>query len=242
MRILLTAALWLSAPGAGAAQEPPFIKLSFDSGFDDEGPYRLKAERHGDGVKLVPGYSGQALYVDGTEDWLDFHYSTAVSFSRGYTLELRFRRTDWKNPYKGGSGWETVASLGINGSLSITAPGCPLHKPWALEGSALYYPPGAEDSDISRVLSRPGIIAPGEWRHAVLVYDAAAEELSLYLDGEPADRAVEVLPPPFSLRLFRLGTWYKRNQAFRGEIDEVAVYNYPRKPAEEPAVVRRPPR
>lgn len=230
MRLFFLALFVMTAPAGALAQEPPVIQLSFDAGFDDEGPYRLKAERHGDGVKLVPGYKGQALYVDGTADWVDFWYSTSVSFSSGFTLDLRFRRADWENPYKGGSGWQTVAALAANGSLSITAPGCPLHKPWALEGSSSYHNKAAKEFDVSRVLSRPGLIKPGQWRHAVLVYDPAPEELSLYLDGELVDTAFDAPVSGFSIRHLRLGTWHKANQAFRGEIDEVAVYNYPRRP------------
>jgi hypothetical protein len=83
----------------------PVLRLSFDDGFDDEGPLHLRAEASGNEVRLVPGMSGRALFVGGTEDWLDLPLSSALSFDQGFTLELWFRRAHWENPYRNGSGW-----------------------------------------------------------------------------------------------------------------------------------------
>ena len=66
------------------------------------------------------------------------------------------------------------------------------------------------------------------WIHAALVHDPGEASLSLYLDGMLADRAKGAPLPDMTWRQLRLGTWYKANQAFRGEIDEVEVYDYPR--------------
>ncbi len=206
----------------------PVLRLSFDEGFNDEGPLHIQAQANGDEVRLVSGMNGHALSVGGTEDWIDLPLSSALSFDRGFTLELWFKRADWTNPYRGGSGWQTLAALTTDASLSITAPGCPLHKPWALDGSVSRRNKKADENESAHALSRPGSVPAGRWIHAALVHDPVEASLSLYLDGALADRAKGVPPPDMTWRRLRLGTWHKANQAFRGEIDEVEVYNYPR--------------
>jgi hypothetical protein len=206
----------------------PVLRLSFDDSFDDEGPLHLPAEVSGDEVRLVPGMSGRALFVGGTEDWIDLSLHNAPSFDRGFTLELWFRRADWTNPYRGGSGWQTLVALTSDASLSITAPGCPLHKPWALHGTVSRRNKEVGENEYANALSRPGSVPAGRWIHAALVYDPEEASLSLYLDGALVDRAKGAPPPDMMWRNLRLGTWYKANQAFRGEIDEVEVYDYPR--------------
>jgi hypothetical protein len=215
-------------PPATRNGSPPLIRLSFDAGFHDEGPLRLPAEVSGDEVSLVPGVSGRALHVGGTEDWLDLPLGSAPSFDHGFTLQLWFRRADWTNPYRGGSGWQTLAALTTDASLSITAPGCPLHEPWALQGSVSRRNPAAGESDGADALSTPGSVPPGRWIHAALVHDPRESSLLLYLDGVLADRAKGAPAPDMTWRRLRLGTWHEANQAFRGEIDEVDVYDYPR--------------
>jgi hypothetical protein len=204
------------------------LLLTFDRGFDDEGPYRLKAVPSGNEVRLVPGRRGQALFIGGTEDWLDITMGNSIPLVGGVTLELWVKRDDWTNPYKGGSGWQTIAALGTGFSLAITAPGCPLHKPWALEGWVSRYRADVKESESSRVLSPPGSVTAKRWTHAALVYDQARGTLSLYQDGKLSDTARGVPPLDLGRGRLRLGTWYKANQAFRGDIDDVVVYNYPR--------------
>lgn len=204
---------------------PPVIRLSFDNGFDDEGPHRLKGEADGDDVRLVPGLRGRALWVGGTADWLDVALTPEVTFPRGITLEMWLRRDDWENPYKGGSGWQTVAALTTGASLAITAPGCPLHKPWALEASVSTHLASREHA---RAFSKGGTIPAKRWIHAAMVFDPREKSLTVYLDGKPADVAKGAPVPDMNIRHLRLGTWFKANQAFRGEIDEVEVYDYPR--------------
>lgn len=221
-----------------AAARAPLLRLSFDEGFDDEGPLRLKGMPKGDEVRLVPGVSGRALFVGGTKDWLDVALGDSVRLEDGFSLELWFRRDDWTNPYRGGSGWQTLASLTTDASVSLTAPGCPLHKPWALEGHLTGPAPPGGDWPSSRVFSRPGQAAR-RWTHAAFVYDPSDASVTLYLDGTRADRAKGSPVPEFKHRNLRLGTWHEANQAFRGELDEVEVYGYPRSAEEIAAAAGR---
>jgi hypothetical protein len=214
-------------PVRAQAEEPPVILLSFDTDMDDAGPHRLRAEAHGDEVLLAPGRRGQALFVGGTEDWLDLPLEGKLSLPHGVTLSMWLRRDDWTNPYRGGSGWQTVAAIDTGLSLNITAPGCPMHKPWALHGSAHHRRKDVEESESASVLSLPDSVPADTWLHAALVYDPASETMTLYLNGARVDQARGVFQPDFYFRQIRLGTWHKANQAYRGLIDEVACYDYP---------------
>lgn len=221
------------APRSGP---PPVIQLPFDRGYDDEGPHRLKGKPEGNEIRLAAGRSGRALFIGGTEDWLDYPLPAPLQFPRGFSLELWLKREDWENPYRGGSGWQTVASLATGASLSITAPGCPLHKPWALEGFVSRHSGGREHA---RAHSKGWSVPAGRWVHAALVYDPAERALIVYLDGREADRALGAPEPELNIRQIRLGTWYKANQAYRGLIDEVEIYDYPRSAADIAAAAGR---
>lgn len=226
-------------PPAPAAPRGVMLHLTFDSGLNDEGPYRGKVSINGDEVRIVPGRRGQALFIGGTKDWVDVAVDSTTPLAGGYAIELWVKRDDWENPYKGGSGWQTVAALGGGASVSITAPGCPLHKPWALQGSASRYRSDVKENEHSEVLSAPGSVVPERWTHAALVYDQAGGYISLYQDGKRVDTAYGAPGPDFGWGFMRLGTWHQDNQAFRGEIDDVVVYNYPRSDEEIAAAASR---
>ena len=212
---------------AESDRNSPVLYFSFDRDFNDEGPLQLGAQAAGDELRLVTGRYGRALFVGGTEDWLDVELPEAISFDRGFTLELWFRRADWENPYRDGSGWQTLAALTSSASLAITAPGCPLHAPWAMHGSISQRNRAAGEMDRSDVLSAGSSVPPGRWMHAAMVHDPKQASLFLYVDGKLIDRAKGAPPPDMRWRNFRLGTWHKANQAFRGEIDEVKVFDFP---------------
>ncbi len=233
--LALGTAVWVGGgagfgPSAHAAEDSeraPVIWMTFDEGLDDGGPHRFRGTVHGDGVSRAPGRRGQALSIGGTEDWLDVDLRGVPSLENGASLVMWIRRDDWTNPYKGGSGWQTLASIDTGFSLSITAPGCPLHEPWALQGSADHYREDVKEFESAYALSRPDSVRAERWQHVGLVYDPGQRTLSLYLDGERVDQARAVAPPGLRRQRLRIGTWYKANQAFRGLVDELAVYDYP---------------
>jgi hypothetical protein len=71
-----------------------------------------------------------------------------------------------------------------------------------------------------------------------VVFDPRGETLTVYLDGEAVDAAKGAPAPSMNIRHLRLGTWHEDNQAFRGELDELEVYAYPRS-AHEVAMAAR---
>ena len=56
--------------------------------------------------------------------------------------------------------------------------------------------------------------------------DPVKAVLVLYVDGEEVDKVFGVPRQEFNIRHIRLGTWHEANQAFRGYLDEIKVYDY----------------
>lgn len=213
---------------AFAEEREPVIYLSFDQNTNDSGPFQLKGEVHGDEVKIKPGKVGNALFVGGTKDWLDFPLDKRIVLENGFTGEVWFRRDDWTNPYKGGSGFQTLFSITTSVSLSMTAPGCPLHEPWMLVASVDEYRKDVQEAEYARAYSPSVVIQPNKWVHAAMVYTKSTSTLTLYLNGKVTDTAHGVPVPSLNVRNLRLGTWFEDNQAFRGSFDEFKCYDYPR--------------
>jgi hypothetical protein len=226
--IIIVCGVW-TGPSVFAEERAPIVYLSFDENFDDSGPYQLKAVAKGDEVYLRPGKLGKGLFIGGTEDWLEMPMDDRILLGYGFTVELWFRRDDWTNPYKGGSGFQTLAAVTSSITLDILAPGCPMHEPWALQGYiSSKYRKDVGESDFVRVYTPGNSVPPNKWMHMALVYDKPDASLTLYLNGVKIDEAFGVPQPGLTYRQIRLGTWHKENQAFRGDLDEFKCYDYPR--------------
>ena len=221
-------------PGAFAGGNLPALYLPFDGSLADRGSNRFAVAAQGDSVALATGgVIGGSVFIGGSGDWIDVVVDKHLSLQKGATLMFWFQRDDWENPYKGGSGWQTLAN--IDGmTLNLTAPGCPSHKPWTLEGTVSRFA-GELNGDTSRVVaySADGLIESRTWFHVALAYDRDRSNVSLYVNGELVDvQSNAPLPRAEFVNPFRVGTWYKSNQAFRGWVDEVKIYDYPLSPGE----------
>ena len=87
---------------------------------------------------------------------------------------------------------------------------------------------GMLGSDV-KVQSKMGAITPDEWVHVALVYDPKVPATQLYFNGELVDVSVDAAEiPKQHPNFFKIGTWYEANQAYRGYVDEVKLYDYPR--------------
>jgi hypothetical protein len=226
--LVLTAAIYSAL--SWADDPPPVVYLSFDNDMNDAGPYQLKSEVHGDEVSRGPGIKGKALFVGGTEDWLDIIMDEAIFLEGGSSFEVWFRREDWTNPYAGGSGFQSLVSISGSLILDITAIACPVAPPWTLVATVSYPLSGVQGRDVIRAYTEPDVVAANRWIHGAVTYDQQEQSLTVYMNGEEVDRAYGVPAPSFRRRVIRVGTWFKANQAFRGYLDELKIYDYPLSP------------
>lgn len=223
----ILAAIIVAVPVFGQ-ERPPAVYLPFDSDFNDHGAYGFAVTNHGDEVRLDDGVVGSGVFIGGTGDWIDVSVDSRLSLTNGATLECWFAREDWENPYRGGSGWQTVAHIdGL--TVNITAPGCRSHPPWLLDASAGWKFGTATNVAPVLIRVKDKTIKPLIWHHVALVHDPKANRTDVYLDGIKV--ASKPAAPPLAVKFvnpFRLGTWFKADQAFRGYIDEVMIFDYPR--------------
>ncbi|MBT4162187.1 MAG: LamG domain-containing protein [Gammaproteobacteria bacterium] len=212
--------------GKSERDREPIVYVSFDVDLNDVGPFKLRGFIFGDEVQLRPGKMGQALFVGGTEDWVEMPLDDRINLNDGASVEIWFRREDWINPYHGGSGFQTFVVVTSDMMMDVTSSACPVAPPWALLTSMTHYDEEAGESDVVRAHSEPNSIPPDEWMHGAVTYDPHEATLTLYLNGEEIDKAYGVPRQEFDIRIIRLGTWFKANQAFRGYVDELKVYDY----------------
>lgn len=244
--LVLGGAIWTHREVAAEAARPrdPLLHLSFDGAIDAGAP--VPAQVHGDDVRLEPaGVRGQALWIGGTEDWVDFALPAELDGSGSLTLELWVKRENWLNPYRAGSGaltavaieaWEAPPWYRFGApptSVNHLALGTQVRLPREAVSTendrrpeVFAFRPYANVGD-SRVLAGALSLPPGEWTHLAVVHDRLRlGELRLYVGGELVARR----PPAGSgprlarLRELRLGTWHEANQAFRGALDELKLY------------------
>ncbi|HEY7705952.1 MAG TPA: LamG-like jellyroll fold domain-containing protein [Gaiellaceae bacterium] len=161
------------------------------------GPTRTAAGRH-----------GAALTFDGTNDWVTVADAPELDLTTGLTLET------WVRPTQGG-GWRTLL-LKENGSTlayglySSASGGTPM---------AIVYTGGSQQK-----LSGPSALPVNTWTHLAATYDGT--QLRLYVNGvQRAIKAVTGSIPNASgvLRMGGNNVW--RSEWFRGDLDEVRVYN-----------------
>jgi len=210
-------------------EKPPVISLPFDGSLEDVGPFVYAPKAFGDEVTFGPGVKGQSVFVGGTGDWVNVPVDRRVDISKGATLELWVKRDNWINPYRGGSGTQTVATLGVMG-IDIPAMGYPQ---WSIEGYVEQLDAQAGQTPslkVVRLRSAPGVIRPHVWYHVALVYDGGSAVARLYLNGQLVSEEGNVsVPLQRETHALRFGLWATpANQAFRGHIDEVKLYDYPR--------------
>ena len=151
-----------------------------------------------------------------------------VVLTNGASAEIWFRREDWINPVWGGSGFETLVAVTSDMMLDVTTSRCPSAPPWALLTSMTHYDKEADETDVVRAYSSKNAVPADKWIHAAVTYDPAEAVLTLYMDGEEVDKAFGIPRQEFNIRQIRIGTWHKANQAFRGYLDELKVYDYVR--------------
>jgi len=214
--------VWIGLEWHASASQPmaPVLHLSFDKGFPAEG---YLARPHGNEVVARPGRVGSGLFIGGDEDWLEVQAPQGFDTRQGMTLAFWMRREAWVNPYVKGAATQTVATV----QLERLWRGKPEAQHVTFSFAANTARPQARVGDVRLVPSRAISIAPQRWTHVAVVYDRFLfDRMRLYVDGRRVARAAPwAAAPGFAdIRSVRIGTWFERNGAYRGMVDEVKVY------------------
>ena len=201
----------------------PRVQLSFDGTSENTGTARFDPEEFGNGLTYVAGVTGQAMRFDGTADWIDVPMTSALSFDEGASVSLWVSHEDWLNTDTGSAAVATVVNVDgmviefdygrTPGEYEL---GFTLGTFWGGTATSEYYSLNP--------------IPAATWVHVVLVYDAPVRVGRFYVNGildvELSDVAGPV-DPATAPNPIRIGTWFETNQALRGSVDDVRIYDYP---------------
>lgn len=190
---------------------PVVLELAFDDAIEAAAWIEVECATAPAGVTHVPGVDGQAAHFDGSGACVDVDGVDALPVARGFTLEAWVRPENWKNPYAESAALETVVSHSDDFWIAIV-PGA-----WTFDA-------GVRTRE-ERVVLQGGAVRLDAWQHVALVLEDEANMLRLYVDGRVvAQRELRGrvdLQPGIPVRV---GTWFRQNQAFRGAVDTLRIW------------------
>jgi len=80
-----------------------------------------------------------------------------------------------------------------------------------------------EDQDVGNA-AQPGLLTTNQWYHLVAVYDADANSLIRYVNGQLVANATYSSTVPVDLGAAHIGAWNGGSRYYNGLIDELAIY------------------
>lgn len=216
--------LVLTLTGCGSykpiATDDVLVRIDFERSLDSLGSAAISGQSHDGEPEFNKGKNGEALYSLGDGRWVEFESAETISINNTVEISFDFRRADWVNPYKNGSGTQTAAVISSVSPKKIS------HISFNIaNGSNPNLRIAFEDTEAKkqRLYSEQGLVE-NDWHNVRLRINTQAEETLLYIDGVRID-SINAVPTVIRNGIDRIkfGTWYKKNQAYRGEIDNFLI-------------------
>ena len=219
--VLLLAALlytWFASERAPRT----LVHLTFEDSLDNSAAIGLAGGARESRARYAAGKTGKALETLGKGGWIEIEPLEPATFRGSMEISFDFKRADWTNPYVAGSLSQTMVDL------QGRTPDRIIHFSFGLSMSnrsdpqlVVYVQSGDGEGHRLRAKKRPVTLG---WHNVLVTFDRESEALSLYLDDHLADR-IEMTPALHTAGIERMqfGTWYKKNQAYRGLIDNFIV-------------------
>ena len=196
------------------------IQLPFENSLDNLGTARIVGEVLAGDVAYHDSPQGKAIHTRGDGGWVEFRPVNTIRLPRSIEVSFEFKRDDWENPYKKGSVLQTIATLSGKGQDRIE------HLSFAFTPkNHLSFSVYFRDQQGNRhtIRTPPGIVTL-DWHQVRLEVNNERQETSLYIDNQLRGKE-QAIPSivAHGINRVKLGTWYKKNQAYRGLIDNVVV-------------------
>ena len=177
----------------------------------DAGEYYLR-------VRGNEALSGRALRFDGSDDGVSLGNPAALQITGDQTIEMWIRPVDFsglRNPWNKAYAGEGTMTIETGGDINY------------------FYGTGGGDNSPYQTFNSLKALRPGQWQHIALVRQLGAEprKLSWYINGRLVNEAAASYFPAVAGALNALvGHGYAGR--FKGEIDEVRLWNVARTGAE----------
>ena len=214
----------VSALGAAAAPSPPIAEWPFDEAAAGSGVTVSDASGNGrDGLTqsfgtiAAPGVLGNARRLNGSTDAIDF--GSASTFTPpSFTI----------------STWARVESYPTSLGTIFSAYGGNYRGWWLglnAEGHLLFL--AAKQPSTAQWLSSSSPLALERWHHLAVTFDHAAQQASLYIDGNlNAQSAIAGLDPETTLPLLAGKASWFAGYYLDFAMDEARIHGYTRSPSE----------
>ncbi len=118
---------------------------------------------------------------------------------------------------------------------------------WAQRGGKVFFVRGGKlgfDAAYIRVLVGRTVVADGKWHHVAITFQASKKQLTFYVDGKPDGGGQVAAEPDVSGHIVRVGLAARNFWApngFKGDIDDVRIYDKVLSPPEIKARYETPP-
>ncbi len=215
---------WLKNINRNIEQGTTVIRLPFEKSLDNLGPIAVEGQVHEGEAEYSRGKNGFALHTAGDGSWVEVNPKSKLSVGDWMDVSFKFHREDWVNPYKGGSGVQTIATVSGKNEKRINHLTIGFYP---RNSMALAISFKDDDNKNHRMRTENSAVTL-DWHEVRLVVDGKAGETKLYFDGRLADTESAV---PAVLKngvdRIKFGTWFKKNQAFRGKIDDFTIRTKP---------------
>ncbi len=196
------------------------IQLPFENDLANIGSEIVDGEFRQGKLRFEKSVTGQSFFALGDGSWMEYQASGKQEFAEAVEISFDFKPEQWENPYKQGSAVKTIAVVSGRSNEKIR------HIAFSISsGNQPSVSVSLENQfgNRTRLHSEAGSISWG-WHSVRLRIDRSIQKTSLYLDDAMIS-STDVMPAPIELGFNRivLGTWYKRNQAYRGLIDNFII-------------------
>jgi hypothetical protein len=209
-----------------ASQEKPqkipdaLIQLPFEESLENLGKVVARGDVHSGEIKYKESQHGMALQTQGDGSWVAVYSQRKIDVGGLVEISFSFKRANWENPYIGGSGFQTIATVNGKDEKRIN------HLSFGfLPGASLaFYISFTDDKNkYHTITTREGAVS-FDWHEVKLRVDMEAGETILYFDGNLIDRK-SLVPVALIKGIDRIifGTWFRKNQAYRGLIDDFVI-------------------
>ncbi len=215
---------WLKNINRNIKKGTTAIHLPFEKSLDNLGPVAVTGKVYEGEVNYPEGKNGLALHTAGDGSWVEVNPKSKLRVGDWMEVSFKFHREDWANPYKGGSGVQTIATVSGRNEKRINHLTIGFYP---RNSMALAVSFRDDDNKNHRMRTEDGVVTL-DWHEVRLVVDGKAGETKLYFDGrlaatEPAVSAVL----KNGVDRIKFGTWFKKNQAYRGRIDDFMIQTKP---------------
>ena len=197
-----------------------FLQLPFEGNLENIGGATIEGAAYDGKTSFKRGRQGKALFTKGDGSWIEYRTPQKIVVGDVVEISFSFKRSKWSNSYVAGSSAKTIAAISGKGAEKIQ------HVIFNISSGdepSMYIYIEDQDGNRERLRSEPGTVSMG-WHSAKLVVDKPAGTSSFFLDDRlsaTADIVPAVLINGFDS--VKLGTWHKKNQAYRGRIDDFVI-------------------